>query len=193
MPNPLPDGEPSSSRRLLERARRGDGSAMERLFARHLDSLRRWARGRLPRAARDAGDTEDLVQEAAANVFRRLPHFEPRRDQALRAYLRQAVRNRVRDALRQRQRRPAPAEIDEQAPAGGPSPLHAAIEAENASRYRAGLERLRPEERELVVARLELGYSYEQIALALGRASPDAVRVAVRRAMLRLAEVMGGG
>lgn len=192
MPLPPPDGEPPSSRRLLERAQQGDASAVERLFARHLDSLRRWARGRLPRAARDAADTEDLVQEAAANVFRRLPQFEPRRHQALRAYLRQAVRNRVRDALRHLRRHPPPEELDEQAPADAPSPLHAAIDAQNADRYRAGLERLRPDERELVVARLELGYSYEQIALALGRPSPDAVRVAVRRALLRLAEVMAG-
>lgn len=192
MATPPPDGEPSSSRRLLARAQQGDASAVERLFARHLDSLRRWARGRLPRAARDGADTEDLVQEAAANVFRRLPQFEPRRHQALRAYLRQAVRNRVRDALRHLQRHPPPAELDEDAPADGPSPLHAAIDAQNAARYRAGLERLRPDERELVVARLELGYSYEQIALALNRPSADAVRVAVRRALLRLAEVMTG-
>jgi RNA polymerase sigma-70 factor (ECF subfamily) len=187
------DPRPSwSSLRLLWRARGGDRAALDALFERLLPSLRRWARGRLPVGPRGGLDTDDLVQDAALGALRHLESFEPRRQHALRAYLRQAVRNRVRDALRQRQRRPAPAEIDEQAPAGGPSPLHAAIEAENASRYRAGLERLRPEERELVVARLELGYSYEQIALALGRASPDAVRVAVRRAMLRLAEVMGG-
>ncbi|OFV88038.1 MAG: hypothetical protein A2V74_07095 [Acidobacteria bacterium RBG_16_70_10] len=58
---------------------------------------------------------------------------------------------------------------------------------------RQALANLRPEERELVVARLELGYSYAQITVATGRPSPDATRMAVRRALLRLAEEMGSG
>lgn len=186
-----PDDAPPSSQRLLARAREGDRSAIERLFERHLTSLRRWARGRLPRGVRaGAADTDDLVQEAAFNVFRRLEHFEPRRRQALRAYLRQAVRNRVRDALRHAKRHPPGLELDEGAPGDGPSPLDAAIGAENAARYRAALARLRDDDRELVVARLELGYSYEQIALAGARPSVDAVRVALRRALLRLAQEM---
>lgn len=187
-----PDGDPPSSQRLLKQARRGDRAALERLFQRYLPSLRRWARGRLPPGVRDAADTEDIVQEAALNVFRRLEHFEPRRRQALRAYLRQAVRNRVRDALRHDDRHPAPLELDESAAGAGPSPLEQAIEGQNAARYRAGLARLRADERELVVARVELGYSYEQIAYATGRASANAVRVAVRRALLRLAQEMPG-
>ncbi len=185
-----PDGAPPSSQRLLARAREGDRSALERLFERHLTSLRRWARGRLPRGVREAADTEDLVQEAALNVFRRLEQFEPRRRQALRAYLRQAVRNRVRDALRHVKRHPLAQELDEGAAGDGPSPLDNAIGAENAERYRVALARLRGDDRELVVARLELGYSYEQIALASGRPSGDAVRVALRRALLRLAQEM---
>lgn len=193
MSSPDPDGDPQSSQRLLEQARRGDRAALERLFQRYLPSLRRWARGRLPHGVRDAADTEDIVQEAALNVFRRLEHFEPRRRQALRAYLRQAVRNRVRDALRHDERHPAPLELDETAPGRGPSPLEQAIEGQNVARYRAGLARLRADERELVVARVELGYSYEQIAYATGRPSADAVRVAVRRALLRLAQEMPGG
>ena len=44
-----------------------------------------------------------------------------------------------------------------------------------------------------MVARLELGYNYSQIALAAGRPSVDAARMAVRRALLRLAEEMGSG
>jgi DNA-directed RNA polymerase specialized sigma24 family protein len=40
------------------------------------------------------------------------------------------------------------------------------------------------------VGRLELDYSYEQLAAATGRRNPDAVRIALRRAVLRLAERM---
>jgi RNA polymerase sigma-70 factor (ECF subfamily) len=42
-----------------------------------------------------------------------------------------------------------------------------------------------------VIARLDLGYSYAQIALACGRPTADAARMAVHRALLRLAEEMG--
>ena len=43
------------------------------------------------------------------------------------------------------------------------------------------------------MARLELGYNYSQIAVATGRPTVDAVRMAVRRALLHLAEEMGSG
>ena len=85
---------------LIERARQGDQDALERLFAQHLQPLQRWARGRLPRWARDLADTDDLVQDALAQTFKRLDAFEIRGVGALRAYLRQAVTNRIRDELR---------------------------------------------------------------------------------------------
>jgi DNA-directed RNA polymerase specialized sigma24 family protein len=52
------------------------------------------------------------------------------------------------------------------------------------------LQRLRPEERELIIARVEMQQSYAQIAAAHGKASPDAARMAVTRALVRLAEEM---
>jgi len=70
----------------------------------------------------------------------------------------------------------------------GPSPHAHAVGAERHARYRAALTRLGKEEQALLVARLELGYSYEQVALATGRPTPDAARVAIRRAILKLAD-----
>src|SRR5688572_3175351 len=72
---------------LLQRAKAGDHEALEILFARHLPALRRWASGRLPRWARDVADTQDLVQDTALQVFKRIETFEPRGDGALHAYL----------------------------------------------------------------------------------------------------------
>ena len=40
------------------------------------------------------------------------------------------------------------------------------------------------------MARLELGYSYQEIADGLGRPSADAVRMAIARSLVRLAEQM---
>lgn len=163
--------------------------ALDQLLRRLRVSLRSWARGRLPRWARAGKDTEDLVQDVLVNTLTRLDGFEPRRRRALQAYLRSAIRNRIRDEIRNVHRRGLAAELDSDMPATV-SVLDDAIERENLTRYRRGLSRLEPEDRELIVARLELGYSYEQVALATGRPTSDAARVAVRRALLKLAREM---
>ena len=92
----------------------------------------------------------------------------------------------IRDAIRRSSHR-ASVSIDEVELEGEGSPLDAAIDRESERRYRAALERLSPDERELIVGRIELGYSYEQLALASGRATPDSARMAVKRALVRLA------
>jgi DNA-directed RNA polymerase specialized sigma24 family protein len=58
-------------------------------------------------------------------------------------------------------------------------------------RYDRALDRLETEAREAVIARIEMGCSYAEIALALGKPSPDAARMTVSRALLKLAEEMG--
>jgi RNA polymerase sigma-70 factor (ECF subfamily) len=176
---------------LLERARRGDREALDTLFAKLLPSLRRFAHGRLHRGARDVSDTADLVQQVMIGALRHLDRFEPRRRDALRAYLHQAIRNRVTDECRRKRRRPLQVATDGDDVAGGISPLTLLLSAEQEQRYQDALGRLRPDDRDLVVARLELGYSYAQISVATGRPSVDAARMAVRRALLRLAEEMG--
>jgi RNA polymerase sigma factor (sigma-70 family) len=175
---------------LLQRARQGDRDALNDLFERYLPPLRRWARGRLPRWTRDLRDTDDLVQETLLQTFGRIDAFQPRHDGALQAYLRQAVVNRVRDEVRRVSRRPIASELDEEQVDRGVSPLDEAIGTEAAERYEAALQRLRPEERELVVARVEMSNTYDQIAAAHGKPSADAARMAVARALVRLAEEM---
>ena len=185
-------GEPAldSTFELIERAKRGDADAVDRLFARYLPALRRWASGRLPRWTRDLMDTDDLVQETVIRAVKRLEHFEARHEGALQAYLRQAIVNRIRDEVRRSKRAPATAPLSENAADLAASPLESAIGAEALERYEAALARLRPEEREAIVARVEMDGSYQEVAQALGKPSPDAARMAVSRALLRLAEEM---
>lgn len=175
---------------LLQRAREGDRVAMEELFARWLPPLRRWAAGRLPRWARDATDTHDLVQDAVLRTLKHIDQLEHRGQGALEAYLRQAVLNRIRDELRRAARRGPHDEVSPDHTAAEASPLEQAIGVEAVERYEAALARLDPHEREAVIARVELDYSYQEIAEALGRPSADAARLAVRRALLRLAQEM---
>ena len=183
-------GELESTFHLIERARAGDQAAIDRLFARHLKPLQRWARGRLPGWARDMTDTDDLVQNALLQTFKRIESFEPRRVGALQAYLRQAVQNAILDELRRRSRRPEVVNVDDVPLVSEQSPLEDAIGREAVERYERALGRLRPEEREAVIAKVEMGLSYEELAEALAKPSPDAARKAAQRALVRLAEEM---
>lgn len=185
VPDPL-----ISTTDLLARARHGDDAARNELFARYLPALRRWARGQLPAWTRDLRDTDDIVQDTLVQTLRRLDEFEPRHEGALQAYLRQAVVNRVRDEVRRVSRRPVPGELPEDYEDPSVSPLDQAIGRQASDKYEAALQRLRPEDRELVVARVEMGNSYRQIADAHGKPSADAARMAVARALIRLAEEM---
>lgn len=175
---------------LLQRARLGDADALNELFGRYLPSLRRWARGRLPRWTRDLRDTDDVVQETLVQTLKHIGDFQPRHEGALQAYLRQALVNRVRDEVRRVSRHGVGSEIQDEHADAAASPLEEAIGREALSRYEAALARLRPEEREVIIARVELGQSYQQIAAGHNRASADAARMAVSRALVRLAEEM---
>jgi RNA polymerase sigma-70 factor (ECF subfamily) len=188
---PESEGPTDSTLSLLTRARNGDGQALEDLLARYLPVLSRWATGRLPIPARDLVDTADLVQETLIGTFKRLDGFEHRGEGALYAYLRQAVLNRIRDELRKARRRPERMDLDEGQPDDGLSPLEKAIGREAVERYEAALQRLSEGERDLIVARLELGLTYGEMADVLGKNSPDAARMAVGRALTRLAEELG--
>jgi RNA polymerase sigma factor (sigma-70 family) len=187
-----PAGVPrlDSTFNLVEQAQSGDAEALNQLFARFLPSLRRWASGRLPRWTRDLMDTDDLVQETVVRAVKRIDHFESRHEGALQAYLREAVVNRIRDEVRRAKRSPVAVALDDDQSDRGASPLESAIGAEALDRYETALARLRPEDREAIVARVELDGSYQAVAQALGKSSADAARMAVSRALLRLAEEM---
>jgi len=185
--------ELDSTFQLISRAKLGDQDAIDRLFARHLRPLQRWASGRLPKWARDLADTDDLVQETLLQTFKRIDAFEPRRVGALQAYLRQAVLNRIRDELRRKARRPEAIDVDGVEDLACRSPLEEAIGRQAVEEYEDALERLKPEEREAIIARVEIGYTYEELADALGKPSAEAARMSARRALLRLAEEMNRG
>ena len=178
---------------LLDRIRAGDDAAREQLFARCLPVLQRWARGRLPHSARDLADTADLVQEAAISTLKHLHDFRPEHPGAFTAYLREAVANRIRDYLRSARRRPVSVPVEQVPPDNGASPLALAIGQQQLSRYESALGRLNDLDRAAIVARLELQYSYAEVASALGKPTANAARVAVVRAIERLVTEMDRG
>ena len=195
-PSP-PPGEAASSTassesRLLEQVRRGSRGAAEALFERYGSWLRRWTRGRLPQRARGSLDTSDVVQEALGYTFTRLDWFESKRASALRAYLRRVAENRIRDELRRatRRRRAIAPEQRVRASEDGAPQLRRLVDDEAWRRYVDGLQRLSSRDRRLIAGRVELGYNYRQLALVERMPSPDAARMALRRALIRLGDAM---
>ena len=178
---------------LLERAKTGDAEALDRIFERYLPALRRWASGRLPRWTRDLMSTDDLVQETFIRAMKGINRFEMRHDGALHGYLRRAIVNRVRDEVRRGKRAPILTDLDDCHADRDATPLELAIGQEAVGRYEAALGRLRTEEREAIVARVEMGLSYQEIAEALCKPTPEAARMAVSRALVRLAREMERG
>ncbi len=182
---------PESTSVLLERVRAGDERAFDLLHERYAHRLRRWASGRLPAHARDGIDTQDLVQEAFVQSLRHIESFRPRWKGAFHGYLRQAILNKIRDQVRRAGARDRALVQAGDLLAEFPSPLAAAIGREALGRYESALAGLDESDRELVVARIEMDCTYEEIADLHGKASPDAARMAVKRALLRLAADMG--
>jgi RNA polymerase sigma-70 factor (ECF subfamily) len=175
---------------LVERARGGDESAWETLMRRYRGPLQRFARSRLARQRHHLADTDDVVQDVTINVFRRLHRIELRFPGALLAYLRRSVSNRVADEQRRAIRQGPTATLDDNVPDGQRSPLEATIAADKVRAYRLALLALSADDRLAIVLRLERGEAYDAIATRLGKPTPNAARVAVARAMFKLAKQM---
>ena len=73
--------------------------------------------------------------------------------------------------------------------AGAPQ-LRRLVDDESWRRYVDGLQRLSSRDRRLIAGRVEFGYNYRQLALVERMPSPDAARMALRRALIRLGDVM---
>ena len=180
------DAVSNSTLYVLERAQQGDELAARILIERALPSVRRWARGRLPRYARAGEDTEDVVQDAFLGTLKGLKRFQHRTVGGLQAYLRQSVMNRIRDLIRVVNRRGTDVELESDPKDWAPSPLEEAIMRQQLDRFLEALGRLRPSDRQVIVWRIELGYTADEIAGKLGK-SKAAAGMTVSRAMDKLA------
>jgi RNA polymerase sigma-70 factor (ECF subfamily) len=175
---------------LLARYRAGDERARDRLLARYLPILRRWAHGRLPAGARSLADTEDLVQISLVRALNHMGTFEPAHEGAFLVYLRRIFLKALREEIRRAHPERWAGEPDAALADARPNALEQAIGRETLEAYEAGLALLNEDQREAVVLRLEFGMKFEEIAEATGKPSANAARMTVSRAILRLAEAM---
>lgn len=174
---------------LVRRARDGEEPALETLFARYRPRLTRWISGRLPAAVTAALDTEDLVQETLARTLSRLDHLAAAG--AFPAYVYRALLNRLRDVMRRHRARPRTVALAAVEPRvepadDGVSPIERLLGSELLERYERAIALLSSRDRAAVVGRFEWGMAYADLALEIGAPSPDAARMTVSRALLKL-------
>jgi RNA polymerase sigma-70 factor (ECF subfamily) len=179
-----------STASLIELARAGDDAARERLFARVLPVLRRWAHRRVPAKLRHLHETDDFVQVALLRAFQRLETFDARGPGALLGYLRAVLLNVVRDELRRAAARPAGMPWEGDLPSADRSVLEEVAGRETIERYERALARLAPDRQEVVILRVEMDLSYPEIADLAGLPSANAARMQVARSLVALAEAM---
>ncbi len=179
---------------LVARSQAGDQAAFAALMGRFTPRLSGFLHSRLPPARRALTDTDDALQEIRLKVWQALPRFEPRGIGSFWWFMRQVARNRVTDEWRKAARRSevtaatgaakgvAPEPIDPAA-----TPQGAAISVEEQELFEEALATVPEQARCAVVLRLELGLDYGGIARDVGYPSPDAARVAIRRALVKVA------
>jgi len=179
-----------STASLIQRVRSGDNEARERLARRFLGPLRRWTHGRLPPRARDLLHTDDLVQVSLLKALDHVGGFENRQDGSFLAYLRRIVINQIRSEIRRTRSIPEREPFEENIADEDRSPLEIAIGREALHRYEAALATLPEKQQEAVIMKLELEFTYEEVAAAAGFPSWNAARMAIARGLVAVAEAM---
>jgi RNA polymerase sigma-70 factor (ECF subfamily) len=156
---------------LLERFAAGDQEAFESLFREHQGQVYRW----VYRIVRNTATAEDLAIETLWRAYRAHARFDVRKGHFA-GWLRRIATNAALDFLKRTRREvPLPEDL--------PQTCRTESKAEHAELFRilrAGVDRLSPKLRVVVLLALIEEEPYEEIAEALG-ISVNAVKVRVFR------------
>ena len=203
----------SETVRLIEQARRGDAAALNELFTRHRDRLRRMVQMRLDWRLHGRIDASDVIQDAYLAAARRLDEYL--RDPAMPLFLwlrflvgeqmmilhRRHLGAKMRDARREvslyRHALPeaSSAALAAQLLGQQTSPSEAAIHAERMLRLQAAVNRLDPLDREVLSLRHFEQLSRAETAQLLGIGEAAAAKRyirALKRLKDTLADMPGG-
>jgi RNA polymerase sigma-70 factor (ECF subfamily) len=178
------DTEETLDRLAVARLVAGDEHALAELYDRHA----RLAYALAYRVVGDGGAAEEVVQETFLSMWRRAVTYCPDRG-AVRTWLLAAVRHRAIDVLRMRQARPRTASLDTVRLATGSDPAVYALTAMTASAVRTAVAGLPLDQRRVVAMAYFAGYSYPEIAVALG-IPLGTVKSRLRLALERLRRVL---
>jgi RNA polymerase sigma-70 factor (ECF subfamily) len=105
-------------------------------------------------------------------------------------YLQRVLMNIIRDEYRRAQRLPDAEPLTEGLVDEERSAVEQTLGLEFLAAYDRALEQLTVTQREALVMRVEFGFRFPEIAKALGKPTPNAARMVVMRALVRVAELM---
>lgn len=206
---PSADGDPAPTLALLAQARRGDGTAVNRLLARHRDAIRRTIDRRLDRVVQRRVDASDIVQDVLVEANRRLGDYLANPTMPFGLWLRHMAHDRLIDAHR-RHRVASVRSLDREVPLGGAdaddsragpaagladrelTPAAAATWHELERRFAAAVDGLEEADREIVLLKHFEHLSTAEAAEALGISTP-AAGMRYLRAMRRLRSLLEPG
>ena len=180
-----------STATLLNKVKKGDDQARNRLCSIYLPMLQRWAHGRMPDYARDLAETDDLVQSSLIKALDKIDDFKSQHEGAFLAYLRTTLLNQIRDEIRRYSRQGIHnTSINENKLPNQANALEQAVGSEVLERYERTLLTLGDTARQAIILRVEFGFSYPEIAAAMDLSSANTARMSVSRALHRLATLM---
>ena len=188
-----------SEDQFLERLRRGDAMAYERLVGEHSGDVY----ALLFRLTSDAEEARDLTQETFLRAFQSIDRF--RGDASLKTWIYRIAINQARNRWRwwRRRRRDVTVSLDATdehrdqplaatlANENSPSPEQQTLARERESQLREALCGLRQTYREAVILRDVEGFSYEEIAQTL-QISIGTVKSRISRGRLELRRQLEG-
>lgn len=197
---PRPDS--ADTRRLLDRVAGGDASAVGELLTRHRPTLTAFVSLHLDPRALARLDPSDVVQEAQADLARRMAEFLDRRPMPFHLWARKTAYERLLDAHRRHLRRARRAVSREERRtdrssmalakpllARGPSPSQEAEAREFAERVSDAVAVLPDADREVLLLRHADGMPFAEIGALLG-VEPAAARKRFGRALIRLQKAL---
>ncbi|MEV4481328.1 RNA polymerase sigma factor ShbA [Micromonospora coxensis] len=178
---------------LVRRAVDGDHAAMTALLTDVRPRLVRYCRARLGRVGGVYTSADDVAQEVCLAVLKALPRYREQ-GRPFAAFVFAIAANKVADAQRAAVRDSAVDVTDTapERPDGAPGPEQQAVAMDLARRLAALLHRLPDAQREIIILRVAVGLTAEEVGTILGMTAA-AVRVAQSRALARLRTLAGNG
>lgn len=174
---------------LVDAALDGDRRAVEHLLGRIQPLIVRYCRARVGGRERTLVSAEDIAQEVCVAVLGALSkyRYEP---QSFLAFVYGIAAHKVADARRRavRNRAEVVPELPD-CPSLEDGPEQHAVNGEMLAQVTRLLHKLPTRQREILVLRVAVGLSAEEVALAV-ESTPGAVRVAQHRALTRMREMI---
>lgn len=175
--------EPKSGDELIAAARRGDPGALEALYETYVRQVTGYVRGL------GVDDLEDVVSEVFVSVVRGLHRFEGN-ESDFRRWLFTIAHRRAVDAHRTRsRRREQPTDPQALPGAGGSWRADGPDEQADVGELTRLLDRLTPDQREVILLRIVADLSVADTAKVLGK-QPGAVKTLQRRALASLRRLL---